>query len=345
MAVTTSEDYFGEYEGKKVSKFTISNNEGISVSIINYGATITNLFVPDRNGIAQDVVLGFKNLEGYLTAKNLYMGSICGRFANRIANGRFKLNNVEYNLPKNDGKNSLHGGIEGFDKVYWTAEILENKNAIKFSYRSKDGEEGFPGNLLVTVTYKVLQNDLEIEFYATTDKATPINLTSHCYFNLSGGYERNIFNHELMINADTYLEVDESLIPTGKMLKIDNSKMNFQIIRKIGDIIEEDTMYDYCWVVNKAENILGAAALLKSTESGIQMLVSSTEPGLHFYSGNFLPNNLSNTNHENGYGKCAGLCLEVQHFPDSPNKKNFPNTILQSSESYHQKTIYSFTTN
>jgi aldose 1-epimerase len=333
---------FGIFENKEVSKFSIIEEDGLAFSCINYGAAITNIWVPDKDGKQVDVVLGFEDLDGYVNAGNAYIGSICGRYANRIAEGLFTLNDVEYTLVKNNDGNSLHGGLKGFDKVFWNAIVLENENAIQFSYMSEDMEEGFPGRLDVTVTYRLVQNKISIEYTAKTNKATPINLTNHCYFNLSGGLDKTILNHEIKINAENFVEVDKENIPTGNLLKVENSAMDFTGTKTIANNIGEVNGYDHCWVLNKTEEKLNKAASLLYKENGISMKVYTTELGLQFYTGNFLDDTLKSTKENIVYNKYAGLCLETQNFPDCPNNKNFPNSILQPEETYLQKTIYSF---
>jgi aldose 1-epimerase len=333
---------FAVFENKEVNKFSIVQENGLAFSCINYGATITNILVPDKDGKLVDVVLGFDNLDGYINAKNAYVGSICGRYANRIANGKFTLNDVEYTLAKNNGENSLHGGVKGFDKVFWDAIVLEDENAIQFLYVSEDMEEGFPGRLEVTVIYRLVENKISIEYTATTNEATPINLTSHCYFNLSGGLDATILKHDIKINATHFVEVDKTNIPTGNLLNIENTGMDFLEMKTIANCIEVLNGYDHCWVLNKTDEKLTHAASLLYKKNGIVMNVYTTEPGLQFYTGNFLDNTLRDTKQNIEYNKYAGLCLEAQNFPDCPNNKNFPNCILQVGETYTQKTIYSF---
>jgi aldose 1-epimerase len=236
----------------------------------------------------------------------------------------------------------LHGGLKGFDKVYWDATLLQEGDGVRFTYTSKDDEEGFPGNLKVSVIYRVLGNALHIEYNAVTDKKTPVNLTSHCYFNLSGGKETNILNHELQLNADSFVEVDDESIPTGKLISVKNTAMDFKALKKIGPAISEVNGYDHSWVLNKTDGELINAALLVHKESGVKMTVYTTEPAIHFYSGNFLDETLMNNKNGQFIKKYAGLCLETQHFPDSPNNNNFPNTLLYPGEEYRQKTIYKF---
>ncbi|MEQ1676344.1 MAG: aldose epimerase family protein [Chitinophagaceae bacterium] len=342
MAVRTTVQPFGEHRGKQVNKYIITQVAGIQVCVMNYGATITNIIVPDKTGTPGDVVLGFDSLEGYINAGNFYMGAICGRYANRVANGTFRINGNQYQLTQNNGKNCLHGGTRGFDKVIWNAALLPEGDGVAFTYISKDGEEGFPGNLEVTVTYRVINNTLHIGYAAVTDKSTPINLTSHCYFNLSGGKEATILNHELQLNADTFIEVDSDSIPSGRLLAVKDTAMDFTSLKRTGKEISKVDGYDYSWVLNRVNGELCKAAVLVHPATGIRMTVHTTEPSIHFYSGNYLNGSIIDTKKGIPYGKHAGLCLETQHFPDSPNQSEFPDTILRPGETYRQTTIYSF---
>lgn len=342
MRVTTTEQFFGTFNGKQVNKYTITEVAGIQVSVINYGATITNLIVPDRSGSPADIVLGFDSLEGYVKAADTYMGSICGRYANRIGHAAFNINGSRYNLSKNAGVNCLHGGFRGFDKVCWDAEILPGNDGVIFKYESNDGEEGFPGKLNTSVTYRVNENSLSIEFWAKTNKATPVNLTNHSYFNLSGGKENDIMSHELQLDADLFLETDDEFIPTGMLRQVKSTVMDFSTFHKVKPGIDKTGGYDQSWILNKENGELMKAASLLHKESGRLMTVYTTQPAIHFYSGNFLDGTLKETKKGKVYTKYAGLCLETQHFPDSPNHKEFPDTILKPGEEYLEKTIYSF---
>ncbi len=344
MEVTVLQTSYGIFKGKQVQKYCIAEKNGIAVSVINYGAAITNIIVPDNENNLVDVVLGFENIEGYILAGNVYMGCICGRFANRIANGKFTLNETQYILPQNNAGHTLHGGMKSFDKVYWDAHILPSNDGVTFNYTSVDGEEGFLGNVNVSVTYRVTNATLQIEYKADTDKPTPINLTNHCYFNLSGTKEKDILNHLLQINANEIVEVSNQNIPTGKLIPVKNTAFNFLEQKKVGENIDEVNGYDHCWVVNKITNKLVEAVTVKSTATNIQMKVYTTQPGLQLYCANFLDGTLTNTKQNNIYNQHAGLCLEAQHFPDSPNHPHFPTTILQPEDVYYQKTLYSFTT-
>lgn len=342
MNIKTTVLPFGEVEGNPVYKYIIADPSGMQVTVMNYGATITNIIVPDKDGNPCDVILGFETIDGYVKAGDIYMGSICGRYANRIGNAKFSIDSREYYVSANKGKNSLHGGFKGFDKMIWNAEPLDA--GVKFNYTSKDGEEGYPGNLKISVTYTVSNNTLQIEYMAVTDKSTPVNLTSHCYFNLSGGEDDTILNHELQLNADRMVEVDDESIPTGRLTEIKNTGMDFTSLKKIGQDIEKPGGYDYCWVLNKADGGLFKAARLFYKKTAIEMTMHTTEPAVQFYSSNYFTGNMADAKNAMNYGKYAGLCLEAQHFPDSPNHSNFPATILKPGELYRQTTIYSFET-
>ncbi len=343
-ATEIEEKPFGNYEGKAVSEYTIKNSNGIEVSLINYGGTLTKIMVPDRDGKKGDIILGFDNIEGYLQNNNPYFGSLVGRFGNRIANAKFELNGKTYNLSANDNGNSLHGGEKGFDKVYWQVEKMAGDSSLKLSYLSKDGEEGYPGNLSVTVIYSLSGNDeLKIDYSATTDRATPVNLTSHAYFNLSAGLDSTILNHSLQISADRYTPVNDLLIPTGKIDSVEGTAMDFLVAKEIGrDISKITGGYDHNWVLRKNGSQLEKIASLYHAGSGRVMDVITAEPGLQFYSGNFLDGSLKHTKNRKRYGKYAALCLETQHYPDSPNQPDFPTTILQPGQTYSHTTIYKF---
>lgn len=338
-----NKETFGKIDGQEVDLYTLSNPSGSSIQITNYGGIVTSINMPDKNGKIDDVVLGYDSLRGYLI-ESPYFGAIVGRYANRIAGGKFKLDGKEYNLPTNDGPNTLHGGLIGFDKKIWKAEPFTNDSAagLSLSYRSPDGEEGFPGNLDATVVYSLTKdNKFKIEYTATTDKATPINLSHHSYFNLAGTSGRNILDQVLYINADRYTVADSNLIPTGELRDVANTNMDFRKPMTIGSRIGlVDGGYDHNYVLNN-NGQYGKAAELYDPKSGRVMEVFTTQPGLQFYSGNFLDGSIVG---ENGlvYQKHWGLCLEAQHFPDSPNHPDFPNTILRPGETYKQLTIYKF---
>lgn len=339
-----SEKPFGQFEGKPVTEYTLSNTSGMQVSIINYGGAISKLIVPDKNGQPGDVVFGFENLEGFLQKTNPYFGGLIGRYGNRIAKARFTLDGKTYNLPANNGENSLHGGEKGFDKVYWTIEKMPGDSSLKLTYKSPDGEQGYPGNLDVTVLYTLsAANELKIEYSAVTDKPTPVNLTSHAYFNLSAGADSTILGHELMLKAAEYTPVDEALIPTGKLEEVKDGPMDFNNPKPIGrDITQVKGGYDHNWVLNRTGPGLELAASLYHPGSGRFMEVFTTEPGIQFYSGNFLDGTLTNTKGQTKYGLHGALCLETQHFPDGPNQPAFPSTLLKPGETYQHTCIYKF---
>lgn len=341
-----TEKPFEQTGGKNITEYTITNPSGMQVSIINYGGIVTKLITPDKNGKMGDVVLGYDSLPGFLQKGNPYFGSLVGRYANRINKGKFTLDSVTYTLAGNDNGHSLHGGNKGYDKVVWDATKLPGDSSLQLIYASKDGEEGYPGNMNIKVVYTLLpDNSLKIDYTATTDKATPVNLTSHCYFNLSAGVDSTILNHQLQMAADRYTPVNETLIPTGQIANVKGTPMDFTIAKPIGrDIQQVKGGYDHNWVLNKTGNAMESVANLYDSISGRYMEVLTTEPGLQFYSGNFLDGTLTGTKSGQRYEKHAALCLETQHFPDSPNQPSFPNTILQPGETYRHTTIYKFST-
>jgi aldose 1-epimerase len=337
------EKQFGNDSTAQVTEYTITNPSGMQVSILNYGGTITKIIVPDKNGNMGDVVLGFETFNGYRQKNNPYLGALVGRYANRIAKAKFTLDGKTYNLAANNSGNSLHGGIIGFDKVIWNVEKIGD-SSLKLNYQSKDGEEGYPGNLNVQTIYTLgSDNALKIEYTATTDKATPVNLTNHSYFNLSAGADSNILNHQLQLNADKFTPVNDQLIPTGQITDVKGTPMDFTTAKAIGkDIGSVKGGYDHNWVLNKNGNELQQAATVYEPNSGRYMEVFTTQPGIQFYTGNFLDGSLMFTKGNKKYGQHAGLCLETQHFPDSPNQPAFPSTILKPGETYNQTTVYKF---
>lgn len=339
-------NYYGMIGEDSVFEYKLTNTNGMVVKIINYGATVTQILVPDKKGEMGDVVLGFDSLRGYLQSNNPYFGCIVGRYANRIANARFTLDGKEYTLAANNNGNTLHGGLKGFDKVIWKLkgkEINDEHSTLGFQYFSKDGEEGYPGNLEVTVAYSLLPtNEIKIDYIATTDKLTPVNLTNHSYFNLSAGTDLSILDHELMLKADEYTPVNNQLIPTGKIDPVKGTAMDFNTAKKIGkEIAQVEGGFDHNWILNRTGNGPELLGTLYHAPSGRFMEVFTTQPGVQFYSGNFLDGSLTGKSGKK-YVKHAGLCLETQHFPDSPNQPAFPNTILKPGEVYHQTTIYKF---
>ena len=330
--------------GTEVMLYTLRNRQNLTVKIITYGGIITGLQAPDKEGKTADVVLGFNTLEEYL-GEHPYFGAIVGRYANRIAGGRFMLNGTEYKLAINEEKCHLHGGNTGFDKVVWDAEEIKSDKwvGVRMSYLSKDGEEGYPGNLRVTVTYQLNnQSELAVEYEAVTDKPTIINLTNHSYFNLNGEGSGDILGHEIMINAGKYTVVDENLLPTGEIAPVKGLPLDFTAAQVIGARIGElKGGYDHNYVLNKEEDDLSLAAWVRAPKSKRVMQVFTTQPGMQFYTSNFLDGTLKGKSGK-PYGKHAAFCLETQHFPDSPNQESFPSTILNPGETYRQKTIFKF---
>lgn len=337
--------FFGKTEtGQAVDLYTLSNGKGMTIKITNYGGIVTSLTAPDKDGKFKDVVLGFDSLEKYLP-RHPYFGAIVGRYGNRIAKGRFTLNGVQYKLAANNGENHLHGGIKGFDKVVWQAEEIkkENQVGLRLRYLSKDGEEGYPGNLSVVVIYTLTgNNELKIDYEAETDKATPVNLTHHSYFNLAGEDSAGILGHLLTIHADRFTPVDKGLIPTGELKNVQDTAMDFLTPRAIGERISlVEGGYDHNYVLNNWDGSLKLAAGVSEPVSGRIMEVRTTEPGLQFYSGNFLDGTITGKSGQK-YEKHYGFCLETQHFPDSPNKPNFPSVILEPGKKYTHTTVYRF---
>ena len=339
-----NKNFFGSVDNDSVFQFTLKNEKGTEVKILNYGGTVTTILVADKNNQLADVVLGFDSLSGYTQKGNPYIGALVGRYANRIANARFTLDGKTYTLAANNNGNHLHGGLKGFDKVVWHVDAATD-NSLALSYNSKDGEEGYPGNLNVKVVYSLAaDNSLKIDYTATTDKATPVNLTNHSYFNLSGGKDSTILDHELMLIADKYTEVNDNLIPTGKLPPVKGGPMDFTKSKRIGnDIGKVKGGYDHNWVLNKKGDDLEHIGTLYHPASGRLMEVYTTQPGVQFYTGNFLDGSLTGKGGKK-YVQHSGLCLETQHFPDSPNQPSFPNAILKPGETFHQVTMYKFST-
>lgn len=339
---TITENSFGSYNNSPVTEYTVTNSSGMQVSILNYGGTITKLMVPDKDGKMGDVVLGFESFNGYTQKTNPYMGALVGRYANRIANAKFTLDGKTYELAPNNFGNSLHGGNVGFDKVIWNVTKIGD-SSLKLTYQSKDGEEGYPGNLNAEVIYTLgSDNSLKIDYTATTDKATPVNLTNHSYFNLSAGKDSTILGHVLRLNADKYTPVNDQLIPTGQIADVKGTPMDFTAAKAVGkDIDKVKGGFDHNLVLNKNGKVLQAASVY-DPGSGRFMRVFTTEPGIQFYSGNFLNGQLQETKGGQKYIMHAGLCLETQHYPDSPNQPSFPSTILKPGETYRQTTVYKF---
>ena len=335
-------------DDRQVDLYTLTNKNGVEARIMTYGGILVSIKTPDRSGRLGDIVLGYDNLDGYLKNNSPYFGAIIGRYGNRIAKGAFSLNGRPYTLARNNGENHLHGGLKGFDKVVWKAREARASDGVglSLSYASKDGEEGYPGNLSVTVAYTLTEkNELKIEYSATSDKDTVVNLTHHSYFNLAG--EGSILDHQLMINADRFTPVDEGLIPTGELRSVKATPMDFTQPTPIGARIEQREQqlgfgkgYDHNWVLNRTGPGLAPAARLYDPATGRVVEVSTTEPGLQFYSGNFLDGVRGKGGRT--HNMRSGLCLETQHFPDSPNKPGFPSTVLKRGGKYASTTVYKF---
>jgi aldose 1-epimerase len=347
----SSDRVFGKTpEGVEVRLYTLQNPHGMRATITNYGGVVTSLVVPDRTGRPGDVVLGFDSLEGYLRGSP-YFGAIVGRYANRIAGARFTLDGTTYRLAANDGANALHGGVRGFDKVVWEATPIgdSTRSGLRLHYVSADGEEGYPGRLDVTVTYEVTDaNELRITYAATTDKATVLNLSHHGYFNLAGRASPTVLGHELLIAADRFTPVDASLIPTGALAPVEGTALDFRTATAIGARIDAADPqlrygkgYDHNFVLRGPPGELRLAARLRDPQSGRIMEVLTTEPGIQFYSGNFLDGTLIG---KGGvpYLHRSGLCLETQHFPDSPHHADFPTTVLRPGQTFRSETVYRF---
>lgn len=357
-AKTTKSSFGKTPNGQEAQLYTMANNHGVEVAITNYGGAVVSLKVPDRGGKLADVVLGYDSVDGYATDKS-YFGAIIGRYANRIAHAQFSLDGQTYTLAKNDGENSLHGGLKGFNKVLWDAKIPDvpssgrvsvSPPSLELSYVSKDGEEDFPGNLQVRVVYLLTDaNVLKIEYFATTDKKTIVNLTNHSYLNLAGPGSRDILGHVLKLEADKFTPVDASLIPTGELRDVQGTPFDFRKPTAIGARISSGDQqinlgrgYDHNFVLRrKAGEEASLAARVVEPSTGRVMEVWTTEPGIQFYTGNFL----DGTAHGKGgtaYARRSAFCLETQHFPDSPNQPKFPSVVLNPGETYHTTTIYKF---
>jgi len=345
-----SKESFGETnEGEHVNIYTLTNLQGAQARITNYGAIVQSLLIPDRDNNFEDVVLGFETLEEYIEDDSFF-GAIVGRFGNRIAGGKFTLNGTEYQLTLNEGNNHLHGG-KGFFKRVWDAEQVRSElgPALKLTYHSPHMEEGYPGNLTIEVTYTLTEeNDLRIDYTATTDQPTIINPTHHSYFNLSGDLTQSIIDHELMIDANGYTPTDDELIPTGEIESVDNTPMDFRQPTPIGARIDDDYEqlqiaggYDHNWVLNNFDGSVRKVASLYDPASGRFMEIHTDEPGLQFYSGNFLDGTKTGKDGIT-YNYRTGLCLEAQHFPNAPNIEHFPSVTLRPDETYRQTTIYKF---
>ena len=348
LDMTMKKESFGRTpEGEEVTIFTLVNVNGLKARIIDYGAILVSLEVPDRDGKLADITLGFDSLDGYAGKDNPYFGTTTGRCANRIAKGKFTLDGVEYKLAVNFGESHLHGGIKGFNKVMWRGRQFQTDGAVgvEFTYLSKDGEEGYPGNLSCTVIYTLTDsNELKISYEAQTDKPTVVNLTNHSYFNLAGAGSGDILGHELMINADRFTVVDKKAIPTGELRSVKDSPMDFTEPETIGSrIAEVPGGYDHNYVLNTSEKSPVLAARAFEATSGRVLEIYTTEPGVQLYTGNFLDGSLTGKSGK-VYKKHYGFCLETQHYPDSPNKPDFPSVVLRPGETYATVTTHKFST-
>lgn len=347
MGTTTSQAWGKTADGQAVDLYTLVNSNGLTARITTYGALLTELHVPDRNGKLADVVLGFSSLDGYLKG-HPYFGATTGRVANRIAKGRFTLDGKEYQLATNNSPNHLHGGDKGLDKRVWKAKPITSSEgqAVLFTYKSPDGEEGYPGNLEIEVTYTLTNTDeLVVEYKATTDKPTPVNLTNHSYFNLAGAGNGLILDHELTLQADHYTPVDATSIPTGQIAPVAGTPLDFTKPMTIGARIEQlagtPGGYDHNFVLKSSDGTLALAARVYEPTSGRVMKILTTEPGVQLYTGNYLDGTLVGKGGKI-YAKRSGFCLETQHFPDSVNQPSFPSVILRPGQTYRQKTVHRF---
>jgi aldose 1-epimerase len=338
-------------DGSAVKIYTLRNAAGMEARITNYGGIVVSLKTPDRNGKFADVVLGFDSMDGYRTNPP-YFGAIIGRYANRVAGGKLSINGVKYQLPVNSGTNCLHGGIKGFDKRVWTPKFDKDRASLELTYVSRDGEEGFPGTLTARVVYTLTDaNELKIDYSASTDKDTVINLTNHSYFNLSGQNGSTVLNDQIMINADAFTPVDQNLIPTGEIKSVAGTPMDLRQPTAIGAHVDDSYPqlvmaggYDHNWVLNKkSPDELSFAARASDPTSGRVLEVWTTQPGVQFYTANFLDGTLAGKGGEK-YPRRGALCLETQHYPDSPNQPNFPSVILKPGQTYHETTLYRFST-
>ena len=336
-------------DGKKVTLYTLKNSNGTYSQITNYGGKVVSLWLPDNKGNYEDVVLGYDNIDDYLIAKEKYFGALIGRYGNRIGKGKFTLGGKEYTLATNNGINHLHGGNKGYDAVVWDSKQL-NEQSLELTYVSEHMEEGFPGNLSIKVLYNLTDNnELKIEYWATTDQTTIVNLTHHSFFNLKGAGNGEINNHLLQMNSDYFTPVDNGLIPTGKIATVENTPMDFRDLTIIGKRVNEEFEqlkfglgYDHNWVLNQNDEVYNYAAKVVEPISGRVMEVYTNEPGLQFYGGNFLDGTVGKDG--KSYKHRTAFCLETQHFPDSPNKKHFPSTQLNPEDKYYSICIYKFST-
>lgn len=342
-------DFSKTIDGEKVSLCVLTNKSGSEMTVTNYGATIVSLMVPDKDGKMTDVVLGYSSLDDYISKEKFYYGAVCGRYANRIANGRFTLDGVLYDqLAVNNGPNHLHGGIKGFDAVAW--DMLQKDNqTVELTYISEDGEEGFPGKIATIITYSLTDdNELVIDYKAMSTQPTVLNLTNHSYFNLSGAGDTSVYDHQLMINADYYLPTDATSIPFGLPAVVENTPMDFRTPYPIGERIDDNfeqlifgAGYDHTYIINRKHNGMNLAARCSSPKTGIVMDVLTTQPGVQLYTGNWLTGNHPGKS-GNSYPRRSAVCFETQHYPDSPNKPEYPSCVLRPGEMFKQQTVYKF---
>ncbi|PAP75013.1 aldose epimerase family protein [Rubrivirga marina] len=351
----TSEPFGTLPDGTEATLYTLTNASGSSVSVTDYGGIVTSIVVPDRDGTLADVTLGFDSVEDYASEayRNAlpYFGAIIGRYGNRIGGAQFEIDGETYQLAANNGPNHLHGGETGFDGVMWDAEPVEGEAAVRLTRTSPDGEEGYPGNLDVAVTYTLTDDDrLVIDYEATTDAPTVVNLTNHTYFNLTGDPTNTILDHRLRINSDAFTPVDAGLIPTGEVRPVEGTPFDFRELTRIGDGIDADDEqigfgpgYDHNWMLRETGGGLTEAARVVEPTTGRVLVVETTEPAIQFYAGNFLDGSITGKGGVS-YGRRTGFCLETQHAPDSPNQPDFPSTVLRPGETYRSQTVYGFET-
>ena len=341
--------FVSEVDGKPTALYVLTNQQGAEACVTNWGGRLVSVMVPDKNGKLTDVVLGYDNIDQYVANPDNNYGGLIGRYGNRIANAKFTLDGAEYNLPQNNNGHCLHGGPKGYHAVVWDAKQLDNQT-LELTYLSPDGEAGFPGNLSVKVTYKLTDdNAVDIRYEATTDKATVVNLTNHSYFNLSGVPGSQIVDHQIMIDADTFTAVDETLIPTGVLESVEGTPMDLRQLVTVGKDIDNPYQqlvygggYDHNWVLNNGGDITKVAAKVVSPTSGIVMEVYTNEPGIQFYAGNMMAKEGDKGKLGVVYPVRGALCLETQHYPDSPNQPSFPSVVVRPGETYKSECIYKF---
>jgi aldose 1-epimerase len=347
MNIIREESFKGVHSGKPTSLYTLKNKNGLIAQITNYGAIIVSIFVPDRKGNLADIVQGYDTIDEYIKGNGPYMGAVCGRCANRIAKGKFSLLDKNYSLAVNNGPNHLHGGITGFSKVVWDV-VRTSPSSVQLAYLSRDGEEDYPGNLKVSVTYTLSdKNELRLDYKATTDKTTVVNLTSHSYFNLAGEGSGSVYDQELMINGAFFTPIDDTSVPTGEIRFVKGTPMDFTESRKIGELIDQDDEqlkygagYDHNWVLNHRAGTLGLAAVANDPLSGRVMEIYTTQPGVQLYTANWIDGEKGKGDKK--YGRRWAFCLETQHFADAINKPHFPSTILNPGEEFNQTTVHKF---